>query len=108
MSQDILLTVDYHDRACVIRRLDRGTGREHVFPEIPPAAAPVGQVVDQARRDSGRRGRVVWIQESTTGWARVQQLLADRVEFDLANVLQMPLPPKARRRKTDKVDTARM
>jgi transposase len=65
-------------------------------------------VVDQARRDAGRRGRVVWIQESTTGWARVQQLLADRVQFDLANVLQMPLPPKARRRKTDKVDTARM
>jgi len=30
------------------------------------------------------------------------------VQFDLANVLQMPLPPKARRRKTDKVDTARM
>ena len=26
----------------------------------------------------------------------------------MANVLQMPLPPKARRRKTDKVDTARM
>jgi transposase len=26
----------------------------------------------------------------------------------LANVLQMPLPPKARRRKTDKVDTARL
>jgi transposase len=30
------------------------------------------------------------------------------VEFDLANVLQMPRPPKAHRRKTDKVDTARM
>jgi transposase len=28
--------------------------------------------------------------------------------FELANVLQMPLPPKARRRKTDKIDTARM
>jgi transposase len=107
-TQDILLTVDYHDRACVIRRLDRGTGREQVFTEIPTTAESLGWVVDQARRDSGRRGRVVWIQESTTGWARVQQLLADRVEFDLANVLQMPLPPKARRRKTDKVDTARM
>ena len=30
------------------------------------------------------------------------------IEFVLANVLQMPLPPKARRRKTDKVDTARL
>ena len=28
--------------------------------------------------------------------------------FQIANVLQMPLPPKARRRKTDKIDTARM
>ena len=108
MSQDILLTVDYHDRACVIRRLDRRAGREQVFTEIPTTAASLGQVVDQARRDLGRRGRVVWIQESTTGWARVRELLADRVEFNLANVLQMPLPPKARRRKTDKVDTARM
>jgi transposase len=108
MSKDIILTVDYHDRACVIRRLDRGTGREQLFTEIPTTAESLGQMVDQARRDVGRRGRVVWIQESTTGWARVQELLADRVEFDLANVLQMPLPPKARRRKTDKVDTARM
>src|SRR5262249_42758831 len=108
MSKDIILTVDYHDRACVIRRLDRGAGREQVLTEIPTTAASLGQVVDQARRDLGRRGRVVWIQESTTGWARVRELLADRVQFDLANVLQMPLPPKARRRKTDKVDTARM
>jgi len=108
MSKDIILTVDYHDRACVIRRLDRGADREQVFTEIPTTAASLGQVVDQARRDLGRRGRVVWIQESTTGWARVRELLADRVEFNLANVLQMPLPPKARRRKTDKVDTARM
>ena len=108
MSKDIILTVDYHDRACVVRRLDRGAGREQVLTEIPTTAASLGQVVDQARRDLGRRGRVVWIQESTTGWARVRELLADRVEFNLANVLQMPLPPKARRRKTDKVDTARM
>jgi transposase len=108
MSQDIILTVDYHDRVCVIRRLDRGTGREQVLTEIPTTAESLGRVVDQARRELGRRGRVIWTQESTTGWARVQELLAQRVEFNLANVLQMPLPPKARRRKTDKVDTARM
>jgi transposase len=51
---------------------------------------------------------VVWIQESTTGWARVEALLGRRVEFHLANVVQMPLPPKGRRRKTDKIDTARL
>jgi transposase len=38
----------------------------------------------------------------------VKELLGSRVRFDLANVVQMPLPPKSRRRKTDKVDTARM
>jgi adenosylmethionine-8-amino-7-oxononanoate aminotransferase len=34
--------------------------------------------------------------ESTTGWARVKDLLGERARFVLANVLQMPLPPKAR------------
>jgi len=46
--------------------------------------------------------------ESTTGWARVKKLLGGRAEFLLANVLQIPLPPKARRKKTDKLDTARL
>jgi len=108
MSQDITLTVDYHDRVCVIRRFDHGTGREQLLTEVPTTEADLRRVVDQARRDAGRRGRVIWIQESTTGWARVQKSLLRRAEVQLANVLQMPLPPKARRRKTDKVDTARM
>jgi len=46
--------------------------------------------------------------ESTTGWARVARIVRRFGRFVLANVLQMPLPPKARRRKTDKVDTARL
>lgn len=46
--------------------------------------------------------------QSTTGWARVRELLGSRVKFIVANVLQMPLPPKAYRRKTDKIDTGRM
>jgi transposase len=108
MSQDIILTVDYHDRACVIRRLDRGTGREQVFTEVLTTREALNHFVDQARLAAGRKGQTTWIQESTTGWARVQELLGARVEFLLANVLQMPLPPKARRRKTDKVDTARI
>jgi transposase len=107
MYQDILLTVDYHDQNCVIRRHDRGTGREQVL-SVPTAPQPLEQLVDQACAQAGPQGKVVWVQESTTGWARVQELLGPRTEFLLANVLQMPLPPKARRRKTDKVDTARM
>src|SRR5438874_3603656 len=102
MSQHIILTVDYHDRACVVRRLDRGTGREQVFTEVLTTPEALNSIVNQARLAVGRQGRTTWIQESTTGWARVQELLGNRVEFLLATVLQMPLPPKARRRKTDK------
>jgi transposase len=35
-------------------------------------------------------------------------LIGTKAEFLLANVLQMPLPPKGRRKKTDQVDTARL
>lgn len=108
MSQDITFTVDYHDRVCVIRRLDHATGLEQVFREVPTTAKALGEVVDRARGEIGDAGRVVWIQESTTGWARVQCLLGEKACFLLANVLQMPLPPKGRRRKTDTIDTARI
>jgi transposase len=107
MPQNIVLTVDYHDQNCVIRRFQPATAEEHVL-TVPTAASELTRVVAQAQAAVGRRGRVVWIQESTTGWARVQAVLGERVDFLLANVVQMPLPPKARRRKTDKIDTARM
>jgi transposase len=107
MTQTIVLTVDYHDQNCVIRRFHAKSAQEEVL-SVPTVATELSRVVSQARAAVGRHGRVLWIQESTTGWARVQALLADHVEFLLANVVQMPLPPKARRRKTDKIDTARM
>jgi transposase len=50
----------------------------------------------------------VWIQESTSGWARVQTLLEGKVKFHLANVVQMPRLPKGHRKKTDRTDTARI
>ena len=107
MPEDIVLSVDYHDQNCVIRRRALGSGAEEVL-SVPTTDGDLRRVLAQARAQAGRGGRVVWIQESTTGWARVQALLGGRVEFVLANVLQMPLPPKGRRRKTDKVDTARL
>jgi transposase len=107
MLQTIVLTVDYHDQNCVIRRFNAKTGAEQVL-SVPTVATELSRVVAEAQAEVGRRGQVVWIQESTTGWARVQALLANQVEFLLANVVQMPLPPKARRRKTDKIDTARL
>src|SRR5947209_2253732 len=107
MTHDIILSVDYHDQICVIRRLCRASGREEVA-SVPTEPQALRQFVAEAQRLAGSGGRVVWVQESTTGWARVQALLGDQVDFRLANVLQMPRPPKAHRRKTDKVDTARM
>lgn len=107
MDQGILLSVDYHDENCVIRRRDLGRGTEEVF-SVPTTREDLLAALADARRRAGPRGKVVWVQESTTGWARVGELIGKRAEFVLANVLGMPLPPKGRRRKTDKVDTARM
>jgi transposase len=107
--QDIMLTVDYHDAHCVIRRRPGDAGRGTVQ-RVPTEWAVLRSLMCSARRDAqARGGRAIWIQESTTGWARMQQLATEcGVEFVMANVLQMPLPPKARRRKTDKIDTARL
>lgn len=108
MCQDIVLSVDYHDQNCVIRRFDCVSGQERVI-SLPTQAGPLLAVVDEARKQvDGRGGRVIWIMESTTGWARVKKLLGRRAQMLLANVLQMPLPPKARRKKTDKIDTKRV
>jgi len=108
MHQDITLTVDYHDKNCVIRRLDRATGVERMM-TVPTSKSALEAVVREACLVAeSRGGQVIWIQESTTGWARVKELVEPQAQFVLANVLQMPLPPKARRRKTDKVDTARL
>jgi transposase len=52
-------------------------------------------------------GQAVWIMESMTGWARVKELVQEKAKFLVCNVLQMPRPPKAKRRKTDKLDTGR-
>jgi transposase len=108
MRQDITLTVDYHDKNCVIRRLDHATNDERVT-TVPTSCNKLEQVIREARAVAEPRGgKAIWIQESTTGWARVKELVEPHARFVLANVLQMPLPPKARRRKTDKVDTGRL
>jgi hypothetical protein len=101
------LTVDHHDENCVICRRDLGRGTEEVV-AVPTTAGDLRAVVADARWRAGRRGRVVWLQESTTGWARVRGVVGPEADFVLANVVRMPLPPKARRKKTDAVDTARL
>jgi transposase len=107
MTQDIILAVDYHDENTVVRQFDERTNESLVT--VPTSPQALLEVVERARRLLGRRrGQVVWIQESTTGWARVKQLLGNRVRFVLANVLQMPRLPKGHKRKTDRTDTARL
>ena len=48
------------------------------------------------------------IVDSTTGWAIVKKAIGPLATILVANVLQMPLPPKAYRRETDKIDTGRI
>jgi transposase len=108
MCQDIVLSVDYHDENCVIRRFDAAHERERVV-RVPTQPERLVALVSEARKEAAARGgRVVWIMESTTGWARVKTLLGRQAQVLLANVVQMPLPPKARRKKTDKIDTKRV
>ena len=71
MSKDITLIVDYHDRACVVRWFDHSTGCDRVFSEVLTTKHALDEIVEQARRAAGRKGGVTWIQESTTGWARI-------------------------------------
>jgi transposase len=108
MGQDIVLAVDYHDQNCVIRRWDALTGQEAVATLATQAPALLAAVAAARAVALPRGGRVTWVMESTTGWARVKDLLGRQAEFVLANVVQLPQPPKARRRKTDKIDTARL
>jgi transposase len=105
--KDIILVADYHAENTEFRWFDQSTGEERTRNYRTSRSGILGQV-EQAARELEPGGQVVWIMESTTGWARVRDLLGRRVKFILANVLQMPLPPKARRRKTDRIDTGRM
>lgn len=106
-GKDIILVADYHAENIEFRWFDEATAEERTG-KFPTGYAGIRRLVEQAATELTPGGRIVWIMESTTGWARVKDLLADRVVFVLANVLQMPLPPKARRRKTDKIDTGRI
>ena len=106
-GKDIVLAVDYHSKNIEFRRFNQATGEESTGTYATEKGSILRQV-ELAAQEVAPGGRVVWIMESTTGWARVKDLLEGRVKFILSNVLQMPLPPKARRRKTDKIDTGRL
>ena len=107
-KNDIILVVDYHDQNLVVRTFNTNTGEERLT-KCPTTDREIRRLVAEARIEAEPDGgRVIWIMESTTGWARVRDLLGKSAIMLMANVLQMPLPPKARRRKTDKIDTKRI
>ena len=106
-GKDIILVADYHVENIEFRWFNQATGEERTG-RYPTSQASILRQIDQATQEREPGGHVVWIMESTTGWARVKDLIGSRARFVLANVLQMPLPPKARRRKTDKIDTGRI
>ena len=106
--KDIILAVDYHAENIEIRWFNCASGEERRL-NIPTTRSGVLRLIEQAIVEAATiGGKVIWIMESTTGWARVKELIGSRVQFVMANVLQMPLPPKAYRRKSDKIDTGRI
>jgi len=107
-GNDIVLAVDYHDRNSVIRWFNCATGEERVLQRVTEESTLL-EVVKTAKEQAEQAGgQAVWLMEATTGWARVEALVKPYAKVILVNVLQIPLPPKAHRKKTDKVDTARM
>jgi hypothetical protein len=65
-SRPPLRGVDYHDQNCVVRRRGLMTHEEQVL-SIPTTAGDLLGIVKQSRFLAGRRGRVVRIQERTSG-----------------------------------------
>jgi transposase len=110
MSQgnDIVLAADYHDKNTVIRWFNEASGEERLLQRVTDRDVLLDVVKSASEQAKGAGGQAVWLMESTTGWARVEELVRPWAKVILINVLQIPLPPKAYRRKTDKVDTARM
>ena len=107
-NKDIVLSVDYHKKNMEIRQLDCATGEERRFRKPTTREGIEAVVADALKEAVLSGGQVVWIMESTTGWARVKDLIGGKVRFLLCNVLKMPKEPKAYRNKTDRTDTGRM
>ena len=106
-GKDIILVADYHAENIAFRWLNQATGEERTG-KYRTSGAGILRQIEKANRELACGGQVVWIMESTTGWSRVKDLIGSRAKFVMANVLQMPLPPKAKRRKSDKIDTGRI
>lgn len=105
---EVVVVVDYHKKNLEFRVHNRLTGKERTFNRETSRKTVLGVLEMVSQEAGGQGGRVVWIMESTTGWARVKKLVEGKCEFLLVNVLQLPLAPAAHKRKTDKMDTGRV
>ena len=86
-GKDIILAVDYHAENTEVRWFNCASGQERCL-NIPTTRGGILRLVEKAVAEaSSVSGQVVWIMESTTGWARVKELIGSRVEFIMANVL---------------------
>ena len=108
MGKDIIVVADYHDANIEWRRFSEATGEQECGNRPNERAAWLRLLEECQAAAAHQGGRVVLVMESTTGWARMKTLTRGRAELVLANVLQMPLPPKAHRRKSDRIDTGRI
>jgi len=111
-TKDIVIVCDYHSDNMQFLVFNAATGEEREF-KRPTSAASVREVLAEAEKQLppegvAGRGRIIWIMESTTGWARMKKIIVGHASFLMVNVLQLPLPPKAKRRKTDKLDNRRV
>jgi transposase len=108
IKEDMILAVDYHDENLVVRKFNCHTGQERLL-KCRTTARNIRKIISDSYREAAQvGGHVFWIMESTTGWPRVKEAIGSMASLVVANVLQMPLPPKAYRRKTDKIDTKRI
>ncbi len=103
---DIVIVTDYHAKAIQFRLFDPVSGEDRTFNRVT-SIETIEAVLGEARKVALPRGGK-WCgswraPRAPGGWARVKKLLGDRASFVLANVLQLPLPPRAYRRKTDEL-----
>ena len=85
-DKDIILVVDYHAENIEYRWFNEATGEERRG-RYPTEARAILRQIEEAAGELSPGGNVVWIMESTTGWARVKDLIGERARFILANVL---------------------
>lgn len=109
MNQDILLTVDYHDENCVVRRFDQRSGSENVF-TVPTDPRRLAEVVAQAQTLLRRRrsGQVSGFKKAPRAGRACKRCSPTASGSSWPTSCRCRCRPKARRRKTDRIDTARI